>query len=310
MLRKRGVEDVSQLSGGIHRYLETFGNDGFYKGLNFVFDQRVAMKPDPMKPQNAVVGRCLECKVPFDEICGSRICTVCRDLVLVCPGCQLALREYHCRRHSSWKDCYFTFLDVFDTSELKEQMGRLTEIHKNLLPASEHKNQRRTLSRQIEKINQQIGKLEAGILTVNREAPRRCRTCTEPNTICHGRCWGFWKTTAQPSLGLGDNCKAALTEGEEDIVPIAVGDMVEPGDHWNPIRLGDKADSQGDLRRGVVVAIKGWAGDDAKDCIVVLWDDGIPRGRNQAKVQPQIYRWGVMALDGTRMYDVRRITPN
>ncbi len=38
MLRKRGIKDVKQLSGGIHRYIEKYPN-GFFKGKNFVFDQ-------------------------------------------------------------------------------------------------------------------------------------------------------------------------------------------------------------------------------------------------------------------------------
>jgi hypothetical protein len=44
MLRRRGVEDVSQLAGGIHRYLESFPSDrgGLFLGRNFVFDQRVS----------------------------------------------------------------------------------------------------------------------------------------------------------------------------------------------------------------------------------------------------------------------------
>jgi predicted sulfurtransferase len=45
MLKRRGVEDVNQLAGGIHRYLEMYGKDGFFKGLNFTFDKRIAMKP-------------------------------------------------------------------------------------------------------------------------------------------------------------------------------------------------------------------------------------------------------------------------
>lgn len=311
ILRKRGVEDVSQLSGGIHRYLETFGNDGFYKGLNFVFDQRVAMKPDPTLPQNEVVGRCVECERPFDEICGSRVCTVCRDLVLVCPQCQSTLREYHCRRHASWKNCYFTFLEVFDSKELNEQLRGLRQIYDSLVPASEHKNQRRTLSRQMDKIQQHLEKLESGVVTVDRQAPRRCRTCMEPNTICHGRCWGFWKTAAATPSGNGsaETSASVATELREDHpLPIAVGDLVEPGEHWNPLRLGDTRDSQGNLRRGKVTEIKGWTGHDTKDCVAVLWDDGISRGRNQGKVQPQIYRWGVIALDGTRKYDLRRVS--
>ena len=39
MLKQRGVEDVSHLSGGIHRYLEKYGKDGFYKGKVFVFSR-------------------------------------------------------------------------------------------------------------------------------------------------------------------------------------------------------------------------------------------------------------------------------
>jgi predicted sulfurtransferase len=81
MLKRKGVSNVAQLSGGIHRYLERYGRDGFFKGLSFTFDKRVAVKPD-MSPQylsfnadtdlvkNAgetydVVGKCVECSVPF-----------------------------------------------------------------------------------------------------------------------------------------------------------------------------------------------------------------------------------------------------
>jgi len=40
-----GVKKVSQLSGGIHRYLEAFPDGGHFKGKNFVFDARVTMAP-------------------------------------------------------------------------------------------------------------------------------------------------------------------------------------------------------------------------------------------------------------------------
>ena len=102
MLKQRGVEDVSHLSGGIHRYVEKFGSEGFWKGKRklliattlslhpfirhlfnvgklFVFDQRVALEPNKMKGtgdenikdqtvldaggESHVVGRCIECQV-------------------------------------------------------------------------------------------------------------------------------------------------------------------------------------------------------------------------------------------------------
>ena len=82
MLRRQGVHDVNQLSGGIQRYLEQYGANGYYKGLNFTFDKRVAMRPNDcsIKDNNnnninnihndeydtyEVVGRCVECSTPF-----------------------------------------------------------------------------------------------------------------------------------------------------------------------------------------------------------------------------------------------------
>ena len=124
-----GVEDVSQLSGGIHRYLEAFPDGGHFKGKNFVFDQRVAIAS-----QNAtVVGHCVNCTTAYDELSGGRLCTVCRDLVLVCPTCAEALPEYHCPNHQPWKSCYFSFLDRFDTQELQRQVRR--DVHLELPPS-------------------------------------------------------------------------------------------------------------------------------------------------------------------------------
>ena len=302
---------MNQLQGGIHRYLETYGNQGHYKGLNFVFDQRVAMKPNETERRNEIVGRCIECTAPFDEICGSRVCAVCRDLVLVCPSCQSKLREYHCKRHSSWKDSYFTFLETFDSEELERQKNRLVHLHESLTPPAEHRNTRRTLLRQVEKVTKHTARLKSGQEEVHREAPLRCRTCMELNTICDGRCWGFWKTRAS-AIRRGEKRKSNDLAGENNCplpLPVAVGDQVEPGENWNVLRLGDKNYSDGHRKRGKVVEIKTWAGDD-NDCVAVMWDRPELAGgnrRNKGTVQPQIYRWGVVALNGSRMYDLRRI---
>lgn len=200
MLRKRGVEDVSQLQGGIHRYLEKYGATGFFRGRNFVFDQRVAWPPPvesdaegESEARQAIIGSCVECEAPFEELCGSRICTVCRDLVLVCTSCQSSLREYHCRRHAGWKHCYFTFLEPFDEAELSMQKIDLQELHESMLSPSESKNVRRTLTRQIAKIDQRLEQLASGQATPDVNAPRRCRSCNKPRNVCNGRCWGFWK---------------------------------------------------------------------------------------------------------------------
>ena len=219
MLKKRGVEDVSQLSGGIHRYIEQYGSSGFFKGQNFVFDQRVALDPAAVaidvavttskdkgttkfnnggESSNYVVGKCVECAEPFDEISGSRICSVCRDLVLVCPLCQKIKREYHCNRHSSWKNCYFTYLEVFNEDELKLQIPELVALRMK----SKQKNIRRTLQKQIEKVEHRIHLLHCGKEFTNKNAPRRCRTCAKSESECNFLCWGFWKTPTSSGKGI------------------------------------------------------------------------------------------------------------
>jgi hypothetical protein len=127
-VRSRGVEDVSQLAGGIHRYLEEFEDGGHFKGKNFVFDQRVAVGPAGA----AVVGRCLGCAAPYDELSGGRVCTVCRVLVLVCPGCAAALQQYHCEAHQPWRRCYFSYLGGFSAAELKAQAAELQQHWEDL----------------------------------------------------------------------------------------------------------------------------------------------------------------------------------
>mmetsp|Transcript_3254 Transcript_3254/g.5913 ORF Transcript_3254/g.5913 Transcript_3254/m.5913 type:complete len:213 (-) Transcript_3254:2122-2760(-) len=144
-----------------------------------------------------VVGQCVECLTPYDELCGSRVCTVCRDLVLVCPTCQKEKREYHCNRHATWKHCYFSFLEVFDRQELDQQHLELIKLRNSLSPVPKFKNARRTLARQIDKVEQRIEGLVHNQVMVERGAPRRCRSCLEPCTVCNGRCWGFWKDSSE-----------------------------------------------------------------------------------------------------------------
>ena len=134
MLKSRGVADVSQLSGGIHRYLEQYPSErgGLFRGRNFVFDHRVstpstssslsALAEPGRAPVNAsvVVGRCVAagCGAPYDSISGARVCAVCRDFVLVCNGCVPTLRELHCAAHQYLRDSFFVLIDDFTAEEL------------------------------------------------------------------------------------------------------------------------------------------------------------------------------------------------
>ena len=293
MLKKRGVEQVYQLSGGIHRYLEEFPQGaGFFKGKNFVFDQRVAMDAGG----DGKVGACIQCHGIYDEISGSRLCSVCRDLVLVCPRCCAKLREYHCERHASWKHCYFTFLEPFDANELGKQK---IELYKIRSLADNTRNTRRSLMNQIQKIDARIVDLANGDASVDKNAPRRCRTCFLTSQECDGLCWGFWKraTTTTPQ----DYSCTLRT-------PIKVGDCVRPGTDWNEIRFGDKSC----YKIGKVAEVKSWSsGGEPDDCVVVLWEDydkeEVTIGSNGSEENKKIYRWGALDKLGCRRYDVELV---
>ena len=84
-LRSKGVEDVSQLSGGIHAYQEAFPDGGFFRGKNFVFDPRI-MVPSAANSED-VIGTCCLCSILFDDYTRQFRCSKCRVLVLVCDEC-------------------------------------------------------------------------------------------------------------------------------------------------------------------------------------------------------------------------------
>ena len=299
MLQKRGVTDVSQLQGGIHRYLETFRENGYFRGKNFVFDQRVALAPNAStaSSNSEIVGRCVECNIKYDQLSGAILCSICRDLVLVCTKCQINLREYHCQLHQSWKECYFTFLESFDSFQLKGQLSGLEAV----LKETSSRNTKRTLRKQITKIKDRISALENGTSIVDRDAPRRCRTCREPESRCDGLCWGFWKSISASDKGHEQRV------GEKSSL---IGARVKPGPDWNTFCLGDPSR----YKEGVVIEVKSWATGGVDDSVRVLWDEddspnsdkiacqaeGIPRSRSS-----QIYRFGVLTKDLRRKYDVQ-----
>ncbi|KAK9828526.1 hypothetical protein WJX72_000594 [[Myrmecia] bisecta] len=85
-LRSKGeaFRDVVQLQGGIQRYLEAFPDGGYFRGKNFVFDERVSVGSS----SEDVVGQCLVCQASCDDY-GPRLrCHHCRLLVLVCATCR------------------------------------------------------------------------------------------------------------------------------------------------------------------------------------------------------------------------------
>ena len=94
---KTKASEVYQLQGGIHNYIDEFGNSGFWKGKNFVFDNRLAIGSAESlcargkeSAESSTTGDsiccCFYCGVDCDDYrkCGTPNCHV---YVVVCQTC-------------------------------------------------------------------------------------------------------------------------------------------------------------------------------------------------------------------------------
>jgi len=190
-LRLQGCgAEVFQLRGGIHKYLEAYPDGGLFRGKNFVFDKRAVQT----SLDGTVVGRCAYCAAPEDEICWARVCTVCKDLVLACPGCRAARREFHCDAHCSLRDCYFFDLAPFSEEELGAQRAQLARLAGEIGTGKGFKNRRKTLRKQIAKIDAHLAGRRGGAdgngAPLNTEQAGRCRGCGCDGCQGGNECWG------------------------------------------------------------------------------------------------------------------------
>lgn len=153
-MKSKGIDEVYQLRGGIHRYLEEYPN-GLFQGKNFVFDQRVSMTGENAT-ESACVGKCCECGCACDDILPSTVCVVCRDAVVACAKCRSECKGvYHCDAHAALRGAYFAFIDHFTTEELQRQLEALQQL---LLRynGTHDKNRRRTLRKQMQRLQERI----------------------------------------------------------------------------------------------------------------------------------------------------------
>jgi UPF0176 protein len=99
-MQRQGFTNVSQLNGGILKYLEEFGSQGRFDGECFVFDYRVAVDTE-LQP-TARYRLCPHCGQPTDHRIDCRLCGQNRH---VCESC-LQIDEHHttcsknCAHHS------------------------------------------------------------------------------------------------------------------------------------------------------------------------------------------------------------------
>ncbi len=86
LVQKEVAKTVYQIEGGIQRYIEKFPN-GYFRGKNYVFDARVAIRVN-----DDILANCTQCQTPCDDYIN---CTnvLCNKHVIVCSSCSVSLEN-------------------------------------------------------------------------------------------------------------------------------------------------------------------------------------------------------------------------
>lgn len=109
-LIKNGFNNVYQLQGGIHTYIEKYPNEKF-KGALYVFDQRVIMGFNLDDKKREIIGKCASCGVKSENYVNCKdpdcnrhfiACNKCNKNGLLCPmGCYKSKED---KRNFKWSD--------------------------------------------------------------------------------------------------------------------------------------------------------------------------------------------------------------
>ena len=99
VMKTRGFEEVYQVKGGIVRYGNKYGDDGFWDGSLYVFDDRMAMD---FSSKAKTIGECEACSVPT-KIYVNCSNIACHKLVLLCETCAAKDRSTGCEHDLSKK---------------------------------------------------------------------------------------------------------------------------------------------------------------------------------------------------------------
>lgn len=83
LMKENGFKEVYQIDGGIVKYGEKFGDEGFWEGSLYVFDGRIKTR---FSDKSKDIGECVHCKNKTSnyENCANK---ACNDLILICADC-------------------------------------------------------------------------------------------------------------------------------------------------------------------------------------------------------------------------------
>ena len=83
-LTQKGLTDINQLEGGIHRYLEQYPLDGgHWIGKNYTFDRRNSHCAE----KSAVISKCVTCRKPWYKYQSGKKCFYCKMEIIICKNC-------------------------------------------------------------------------------------------------------------------------------------------------------------------------------------------------------------------------------
>jgi len=190
-------------------------------------------------------------------------------MVLVCPHCREKSRhgEWYCVDHDDLREAFYTFLEPFSATELREQSIRLEDLARAAKGKNTSmRNRRKLLEKQRLAVGERLAIMAASGATEGEQpALRRCRSCGRAD--CLGTCWGFWK---QPASTGGAEHSFGASDASGGI-PLAIGDRVVRGRDW---RWGQQDGGPG--RTGTVKELKSFAAGAGAvlDAVRVEWEAG------------------------------------
>lgn len=93
LMKNRGFKEVYQIDGGIVKYGEKYGDDGFWEGSLYIFDGRMNHR---FSSRAKDIGQCSHCQSKTSNFINCADVS-CNRLVLVCENC---MAEHNlCERH-------------------------------------------------------------------------------------------------------------------------------------------------------------------------------------------------------------------
>lgn len=95
-MKHKGFKEVYHLDGGIVKYGEAYGDEGYWDGKCYVFDKRMKLA---FSGNSKDIGTCVHCGKPASEQVNCADLSCNRQFV-VCPDCQAKERTV-CERHAA-----------------------------------------------------------------------------------------------------------------------------------------------------------------------------------------------------------------